>query len=111
MPEAVLCTRSLVPTNRHRPLDFAPGRDYQGGTRLFDFAARSVPRGFFARPRRCCVRLFTSRVLASVVMALVTTAALAAAQSGTASLSGRVTDAQGQIIPGATVTVNSAATG
>jgi len=57
------------------------------------------------------VRLFTSRILASVLAALVTTAGMAWAQSGTASLSGRVTDAQDSVIPGATVTVNSATTG
>lgn len=56
------------------------------------------------------MRLFTIRILASVLAALVT-AGTAAAQSGTASVSGRVTDAQGSIVPGATVTVTSAATG
>jgi hypothetical protein len=57
------------------------------------------------------VRLFTTRIVAVVLAALVTTTGTVRAQSGTASLSGRVTDAQGSIIPGATVTVNSATTG
>ncbi len=57
------------------------------------------------------MRLFTTRIVAVVLAALVTTTGTVRAQSGTASLSGRVTDAQGSIIPGATVTVNSATTG
>ncbi|MGH9346322.1 MAG: carboxypeptidase regulatory-like domain-containing protein, partial [Vicinamibacterales bacterium] len=50
-------------------------------------------------------------IVASVLAALVMTAAAASAQSGTASLSGRVTDVQGSVIPGATVTAGSATTG
>jgi hypothetical protein len=57
------------------------------------------------------VRFFRTRIVASVLGMLLAAAGAALAQSGTASLSGRVTDAQGSVIPGATVTVNSPNTG
>jgi hypothetical protein len=57
------------------------------------------------------VRLLSTWVLTSVLAAFVVSAGAVSAQTGTASVSGRVTDAQGSIIPGATVTVNSTATG
>ncbi|HSL21980.1 MAG TPA: carboxypeptidase-like regulatory domain-containing protein [Vicinamibacterales bacterium] len=52
-----------------------------------------------------------SRVLGASVVALGLASGTAWAQSGTASVTGRVTDQQGAVIPGATVTITSRSTG
>ena len=59
------------------------------------------------------MRVSLSRLASSLLaaVALLTTPHAAAAQTGTASLSGTVTDDQKSAVPGATVTITSATTG
>src|SRR5262245_48341279 len=75
-------------------------------------ADRRPLRGRRERSKEGGVRFSIGRTRLAVAAAVVALlgAGLASAQSGTASIDGRITDQQGAVVPGATVTITNAGT-